>query len=205
MTAPTTSTRSRRRQFAGLLLLTAIAASSDAISYIHLDVFPANMTGNTVLLAIGLGTGDGTDAAMSGLALAGFVFGAAASGWAHGHTALDRKFYAVSVGVEAALLAAVVGLWAANGAAEGTAATYATIPLLSAAMGVQSATVRGLHAGVSTTYITGTWTAVSAYAGGFHRTAAARKDHSPHRLQAAVLVCYFAVALLAAAINHAVT
>jgi len=76
-----TPTRLASAQTPSLLLLTAAAASADAISYVGLGhVFPANMTGNTVLLAIGLTTGDHAGAARSAVALGGFVLGAAAAG-----------------------------------------------------------------------------------------------------------------------------
>ncbi|MGI8882318.1 MAG: DUF1275 family protein [Jatrophihabitans sp.] len=66
------------RSYAVLLVLTAGAASTDSLSYLGLGrVFPANMTGNTVLLAIDTATGGGQSALRSLLALAGFVFGAA--------------------------------------------------------------------------------------------------------------------------------
>ena len=64
-----------------LLLLTVVSACMDAISYLGLGhVFPANMTGNTVLLGIGLATGDHTGALRSATALVAFLVGASSIG-----------------------------------------------------------------------------------------------------------------------------
>ena len=63
-----------------MLALAFAAGYIDAISYLGLSrVFTANMTGNTVLLGIALAQLDGDAAARSGLALAGFLAGAAAA------------------------------------------------------------------------------------------------------------------------------
>lgn len=77
--ASPTSTATRNN----LLLALAFAAGYiDALSYLGLSrVFTANMTGNTVLLGIALAQLDGDAAARSGLALAGFLTGAAAGAW----------------------------------------------------------------------------------------------------------------------------
>ena len=65
-----------------MLALAFAAGYIDAVSYLGLSrVFTANMTGNTVLLGIALAQLDGDAAARSGLALAGFLAGAAAGAW----------------------------------------------------------------------------------------------------------------------------
>jgi len=64
-------------------------------------------------------------------------------------------------------------------------------------MGVQSAAVTGLDVGVSTTYITGTWTAISVAAAEWLRTDQRRgRDRTKTVHQSAVLVCYLGTALL---------
>jgi uncharacterized membrane protein YoaK (UPF0700 family) len=62
-----------------LLGLALAGGALDATSYVGLGkVFTANMTGNTVLLAVALARGSGADAARSAMALGGFCIGAAA-------------------------------------------------------------------------------------------------------------------------------
>src|SRR5688500_17901443 len=61
-----------------LLALSFAAGYVDALSYLGLNrVLTANMTGNTVLLAIGLAQLDANAAVRSSVALAGFLGGAA--------------------------------------------------------------------------------------------------------------------------------
>jgi uncharacterized membrane protein YoaK (UPF0700 family) len=185
-----------------LLVLTCIAAATDAVSYLGLgNVFPANMTGNTVLLAIGLTAGAPADAARSAAALGGFVLGAALAGSLGGGRRWDRATTAWLLAEVSLLLAAGIW-WAQLGVHPRGGARFGLIGLVSSAMGVQSAVVSRLDVGVSTTYITGTWTAVSAWAGRLVRGTAQRGEQS-HRVQVGVLVCYFGAALLAGLAYHA--
>ena len=64
-----------------LLVLAGTAGYFDALCYLALTVFPANMTGNTVLLSIALVQEDAQAIVNSGLALLGFVAGAALGVW----------------------------------------------------------------------------------------------------------------------------
>src|SRR6202165_2043580 len=57
------------------LLLTWTAGCLDAISYIRFTVFPANITGNTVLIGIGIGTGQVEHILLSGVALLAYCLG----------------------------------------------------------------------------------------------------------------------------------
>jgi uncharacterized membrane protein YoaK (UPF0700 family) len=172
----------------------------DATSYLRFHVFPANMTGNTVLLAIGVGTGDsGLDPLRSATALGGFVAGAVAGGLTRAASGSPARFRAVAWSTELAVLAAAAGLWA-SGWTTGRRA-FPVIACLSAAMGLQSATVAQLDFGVSTTYLTGTWTAVSSFVGRRARDRAAEEaDRNRVRRQVGVLVCYFVAAVVASAV-----
>ena len=152
-----------------LLVLAAAAGTTDAISYLGLGrVFPANMTGNTVLLGIGIADGDYDAAARSAVALAGFLVGAAVTAFAV--TSPDNR-HRLTRGLtgELAVLAAACGLWLATGDRPAAVPQHVLIALVSLAMGAQSATVISLDVGVSTTFITGTWTAVSRRVGGWLR------------------------------------
>jgi uncharacterized membrane protein YoaK (UPF0700 family) len=146
-----------------LVGLTIVSASTDALSYLGLGkVFPANMTGNTVLLGIGSATGRLAAAGRSATALGLFVVGAAVVG-ALVPRRLDRRTFRWVLAAEVALLAVWSGWWNSTGVAAPHGATrYGLVALAGAAMGAQSGLVRHLDVPVSTTYITGTWTALSA-------------------------------------------
>ena len=73
-----TPTGSVARRNKLLLLLTCAAGYVDAVSYLQLGhVFTANMTGNTVLLGLSLIERNAPAAVRSGLAVGGFLAGAA--------------------------------------------------------------------------------------------------------------------------------
>ncbi|MGB8960622.1 MAG: YoaK family protein [Pseudonocardiaceae bacterium] len=185
-----------------LLGLTMVSACADAISYLGLGhVFPANMTGNTVLLGVGLATGDMPEATRSATALGAFLLGAAAIGAAVPDRLSDRAFRTV-VAAEIAMTAAVCGWWLQVGAdAPVGAARYGLIALFGATMGAQSSMIRLLDVPVSTTYITGTWTALSAAATRYVRKpipGRPRTGNGGHAVQALVVTAYCVTAYGAA-------
>ena len=144
-----------------VLLLAGAAGCLDAVGYLMLGLFTANMTGNTILLGLSVGREAWADALHNVVALAAFVCGAGAG------TAATRGAGRIArgLGVEAAVLAAAIGVWGLFGSPHGRIAepaAYWLIALLSAAMGMQSATVRrvGEHR-VATTYVTGTLTTLA--------------------------------------------
>ena len=144
-----------------VLLLAGAAGCLDAVGYLMLGLFTANMTGNTILLGLSLGREAWADAAHNVAAIAAFVVGAGAGAAA---TRNVRRI-AHGLGLEAAVLAAALVVWAAFGAPRGRIgepAAYWLIALLSAAMGIQSATVRRVgEQRVATTYVTGTLTTLA--------------------------------------------
>ncbi len=144
------------------MCLAAAAGAVDVISLLGLGrIFTANMSGNLVILALALGGGAQAQAVHSLTAVFGFVVGAAIGARLRG----PRTAAPWSPGVTRALsLTAIceVGLlagWAASGGRPGPVAIYALILLSAIAMGAQSAAVR-LLADVTTTYLTGTMTAL---------------------------------------------
>jgi uncharacterized membrane protein YoaK (UPF0700 family) len=185
----------------GLVLigLSAVAGSTDALSYLGLNqVFPANMTGNTVLLGVGLSTGDYQRAGRSAVALGAFVVGAALAGLLTADYTW-RRLLTVGTVCELALLAAACGWWLSAGADLTSGSQHGLIALVATAMGVQSATVSRLDVGVSTTFITGTWTEVSLWASALVRgdKSAAHPDaRGRHARQASVLLTYLCAAVL---------
>jgi uncharacterized membrane protein YoaK (UPF0700 family) len=183
-----------------LLALTAVAAATDAVSYLGLGhVFPANMTGNTVLLALGAASGDGSRVARSAVALAGFVCGATAAGATTRRGTWDSATRRSLTGEGLVLVLAALW-WSAQGARPVGAGRYALIALLGLAMGTQSAAITRLGAGVSTTYITGTWTRVSAALG--RRLSGRRRESGDEPLRVEVLACYVMAAFAAAVTFH---
>jgi uncharacterized membrane protein YoaK (UPF0700 family) len=151
------------RRGALVLGLTLVAGSTDAISYLGLGrVFTANMTGNTVLLGVAVAQRDAGAAGRSAAALGGFVVGAILVGLAPSRKSGLRSVTAALIG-EVALLAGLLGWWTVAGSAPTGAVRDGLIAVAGTAMGVQSAAVARLGVpGVATTYITGTWTGITA-------------------------------------------
>jgi uncharacterized membrane protein YoaK (UPF0700 family) len=181
-------------------VLTAVAACADAVGYLRFHVFPANMTGNTVLLAVGLGAGPSAHLQRSATALGTFVLAAVTAGVLRSLCSSTRLFLSVALSVEGAVLATAASLFLSGATAGGGA--VAVVALLSAAMGLQSASVTELGLGVSTTYLTGTWTAVSSFAGRRARSRTSDDGGDRFRRQVAVLACYFAAAAAAGAVTR---
>lgn len=179
-----------------------VGGSVDAMSYLALGhVFTGNMTGNTVLLAMALGSGNMGRALRSLLAVLGFALGVAA-----GTGLLRGRPMGWSVRVNRVLLleATLLGVAALVFACVGrpalpTPLVQGLVVLLGTVMGMQSAAVRQVHlAGVWTTFITGTLT--EWIAGLVERTPA--KDLPVGRVQAAVYATYGLAALVTAWLQH---
>ncbi len=180
-----------------VLGLTLVAGCTDAISYLGLGrVFTANMTGNTVLLGLAVAQRDAGAAARSAAALGGFVLGAVVVGLTP-----EQRRLSVTGGLvaELGLLAALLAWWSATGSTPRGATQDGLIALAGTAMGVQSAAVARLAVpGVATTYITGTWTGISAGVADWLRRPARdpSAEDRPHRgLQVVVVVVYLGGAI----------
>ena len=148
-----------------LLTLTFAAGSVDALSYLGLSrVFTANMTGNAVLLGLAIGQTQELQVAHSSAAIVGFVlgviFGARLVGSSRERIEWSRRVSA-AVGVECALLLVFALGWWLSGPSPAGAGIAVLIVLAGLAMGIQSAVARRLAVpGVSTTFVTGTITAL---------------------------------------------
>jgi uncharacterized membrane protein YoaK (UPF0700 family) len=150
-----------------LLALTVTTGFIDAVSYLGLGrVFTANMTGNVVLLGFGLAGAGGLPVVAPLVSLGAYVVGAGAGGrMALGLAARHDRLFRVGLLVEAALLACAAIVAAVATVRVGSAAAYATIALLAAAMGVRNAVVRRLAVPDLTTTVltmTITWLAADA-------------------------------------------
>jgi uncharacterized membrane protein YoaK (UPF0700 family) len=184
-----------------LLLALAVGAGMvDALSYLGLGkVFTANMTGNTVLLGVAVATGNGADAARSGVALGGFCLGVAAG------TALTRPgrpwphTAEPALWLEVAALALLLILWAVAGVAS---VRYVLVAAAGVAMGSQSAAVRASDVrGVNTTFMTSTL--MNAIARTILRLRGVPEADEGPSLPAATWVVYAIAALAGAFIEHA--
>ena len=148
-----------------LLALTFAAGCVDALSYLGLSrVFTANMTGNAVLLGLAIGQTEELRVAHSSAAIVGFVLGVLAGARLAGPTR-ERVFWSrrisLAVGLESVVLIAFAAGWWASGPGAAGAGLVGLIVLSGTAMGIQSAVARRLAVpGVSTTFITGTITAL---------------------------------------------
>jgi uncharacterized membrane protein YoaK (UPF0700 family) len=148
-----------------LLVLTFTTGLVDAVSYLGLGrVFTANMTGNVVLLAFGIGSNQGLPVLAPLVSLGAFLVGAGAGGvlarrigHRHPHHIASALAIEVSLIGAAAVLAAVLSIH------PGTFAADLMIALLALAMGVRNATVRRLGVpDLTTTVLTLTLTGLAA-------------------------------------------
>ncbi|MDO8107040.1 YoaK family protein [Isoptericola sp. b441] len=199
--------RSTTERVLAVVGFTVVAGCVDVVTYVGLGkVFTANMTGNTVLLGIGLATGDLGAAARAGVALAGFVAGAVVVGAAVPVARHRRAVLQVLTG-ELVLMSVLSAWWLTTGGESPTGALrYGLVALAGVAMGAQSGVVRHLDVPVNTTYITGTWTALSAGAGSLlrgRRRQAAERPSSSVAQQVVVVATYLAAAFGAAAAYQA--
>jgi uncharacterized membrane protein YoaK (UPF0700 family) len=170
---PVTSPLGSRQTVAVMLVLTAVTGLVDAVSYLRLGhVFVANMTGNVVFLGLSADPHSGLSAGASAIAIGGFVLGALAGGRL-AHALADtrpRRWLAFAFTGEAAVLGLVAVLTGTGLMPFTGGASFATIAVLAAALGVQNSTVRHLGArDLTTTVLTLTLTGLtadSALAGG---------------------------------------
>ncbi|MGY1813383.1 YoaK family protein [Blastococcus sp. SYSU D00820] len=193
MSAPRTRAPRHRLQTAAFVL-TFGTGLFDAISYLGLErVFTANMTGNIVLLGMGLSTDQDIPVGLAAAALGGFAIGALIAG-----RVLRSRPAAVPVPLPSLVLVGVLAL-----AAAGAAVLFAVVPhapealvvgvtvALSAGMGMQAVVARRFGVpDVSTVVLTMTltsWVSESRAGGG-------TGEHSLRRGGAVVLMAAGALA-----------
>ena len=147
-----------------LVLLTLTTGAVDASSFLHLgNVFSSVITGNLILLGAAAATRSSSLAIHSGTALAGYSVGVLIGAPIATRRTRSGETWPLSVtvtlAVEFCVLAGFSVGWELTGGSPGPTAELLLIAALSVAMGIQSAAVRELG-GMSTTYLTGTLTAV---------------------------------------------
>jgi uncharacterized membrane protein YoaK (UPF0700 family) len=152
-----------RRRDLLLVVLTFAAGSVDAVVFLRLDVFTAVMTGNLVLLGLAIGQAAFRNALRSLVALAAYAGGVLAAARLVGATPHDSiwpahvtRALAIELGLHVAFLAG----WVLTDTRPDGVAAASLIAVSGVAMGIQAATARTLAPSMSTTYVTGTLTAL---------------------------------------------
>lgn len=149
------------------VVLTLGTGATDVASFTRLgNVFTSVMTGNLVLLGLGIARLSGALAGNAVAAFAGYLAGVAAGarlvpGGRAPETTWHRALPAALL-MEFVLLAGFTAGWELTSAAPRGAAKPVLLAAAAAAMGTQSAAARGFGRRVSTTYLTGTLTGVVA-------------------------------------------
>ena len=147
-----------------LVLLTLTTGAVDASCFLRLgNVFSSVITGNLILLGVAVATQSARLAIHGGTALAAYSAGVLAGAPIATRRASGGETWPLSVTVtlaaEFCVLAGFSAGWELTGGSPGSTAQLLLIAALGVAMGIQSAAVRELG-GMSTTYLTGTLTAL---------------------------------------------
>jgi uncharacterized membrane protein YoaK (UPF0700 family) len=145
---------SKRRIDPRLVALAAAAGWLDATSFLHVHAFAANMTGNTVLLGLGVAAGNRSAIGLTLSAIVAFLAGS------FGGTAIavrSRPAVRTALLLESGILAIVAALWLRI-TAEAAVLGPLVIAGASFAMGMQQSAIEQLHppSPVATTYMSGT-------------------------------------------------
>lgn len=143
--------------------LTFAAGFIDALSFLILGgVFASFMSGNTLTLGLRIGTGDFPLALNSMAAILGYIGGVALGANIGYPTLISDKIWPQAVTKILTVEFLMIIVFTSLGLIEGhfsSNVVYILVLLVSISMGLQSAAVRVLGiSGVSTTYVTGTWT-----------------------------------------------
>lgn len=151
------------RVFAALVLLTFGSGVTDAFAFLGLGgTFTANMTGNLILVGL-VGRPEYPRAALlAGVAIVAFAVSLLVSFRVFRNVADWRKVCTILLSASAGLQVLVWLGWLSTGGAPGTPMMVAAVVLSACAMGAQTAAARRTtaNAGISTTFVTGTLTAL---------------------------------------------
>lgn len=183
-----------------LTALTFAAGLIDALSFLALGgVFSSFMSGNTLTLGLRIGLGDFPLALNSMTAVFGYIAGVALGANIGYQSSISNKIWPYATTTVLAAEFLMIILFASVGFITGNSSSnivYVLILLASISMGMQSAAVRGLGvSGVTTTYVTGTWTSFIIGLVGLRRSHPSQKtikDKQDTIVQAITLVAYIA-------------
>lgn len=156
-----------RRRHAFVVVLAVVSGATDAIGFLGLGgAFTSVMTGNMVLVGLGVGRQDGTLVSHASLAIAAFVVGCVIGARLAGTARQGDQVWPAAVTraliAEFAVLVAFAIGWEITGGHPDTEAWQLPLLALNAiALGIQSSTTQRFGvSGLSTTYLTGTLTSV---------------------------------------------
>jgi uncharacterized membrane protein YoaK (UPF0700 family) len=184
---------SRALVLPGVLALTA--GFVDAVAFVHLfGVFPANQSGNLVLLGMAFTNPIPPPAWTSATAIVGFTAGTAGGAWLGGRRRPTHQ-KPMLLSVEAALLVGLAGANAVVDPSEGllTGAPLGVLLVIaSVAMGIQTEAIRQVAGvAVTTTYETGTMARIGESFGRRDRASAGRTA-STVLVLGTLVACYVA-------------
>jgi uncharacterized membrane protein YoaK (UPF0700 family) len=150
-----------------VIALTSLTGAMDAVAFLRLDnVFTSVMTGNMVLMGMGIGRADRAQFEHAAIAVVAYIAGAMIGGRLSGAISADDGVWPMQVTlaltVEFLLFAVVNAMWfVAHGRPDATEKPI-MVALAAVALGIQSSAVIRLNvSGLSTTYLTGTLTGVA--------------------------------------------
>lgn len=170
-----------------VLALTFTTGVVDAVGYLGLDnVFTANMTGNVIVLGMGLAGAPGLPVLGPAVALAGFLVGAALGGRLLHTAAPGWTPRATGTFTTSGVLVVLLGLGAVVAEPHaGTVWGTTVVALLAVAMGLQAASARKVAVkDVTTVVVTSTLTGLAADS----RLAGGGDDRWPRRVLAVALL-----------------
>ena len=156
-----------------MMTLTVVTGALDAVGYLGLDrVFTGNMTGNVVILGMGIAAEDGLPVAGPLIALFGYVIGAAAAGRVlRGRRSGWNAVVTATILVNAAVLAVVATVLVAVPDAGASVPGVAVAATIAVVMGAQACTARVLAVtDMTTVVVTSTITSYASetlFLGGF--------------------------------------
>lgn len=146
-------------------LLCIVSGSLDAISFLALgEAFASVMTGNIVFLGVAAGTRDPHLALFCGIAIGGYIVGAAAGSWLVRHWKRSAEVtlwparVSKTLGVQFGILLVASIVWMCLGGHPPDHLKIVFLVVAAGMMGIQGAAVRQVGVSVSTTYMTGALT-----------------------------------------------
>ena len=182
-----------------LLLLAIVGGGVDAVMLAAFGVLTAAQTGNTILLGVALGRGQLDTGLAAGISVVGYVVGTGLGELlVEGRRARpgDGSLVSRALVAELLLLIGVLVAWWLFGASPSPGDRRVLVALTAGAMGIQSAVVLRLHAGATTTYVTGTLTTFTM---GMIRWRRASDHEPPAPWISGVTLSVYAAAAVAAA------
>jgi uncharacterized membrane protein YoaK (UPF0700 family) len=165
-TSPGAVVRLLRRRQTLVVVLTFVTGSADAMGFLALGgAFSSVMTGNMVLLGLSVGRADGELALTSAAAIGSFVVGVLVGAHLAGVPEQGDPVWPRAVNrallLEAAVFTAFTVVWETTGSGRSANLQLGLLMMSATALGIQSSAIQRFGvSGLSSTYLTGTLTAL---------------------------------------------